>query len=64
MGWTVRCPFCWRLVLPEDSSLHYVLAPRLSYHLWDAHPAETAILRLHLERPPAEWPEISEEVAA
>lgn len=59
-GWQLRCPVCWRQVLPLDGSLHYLLAPRLAYHLWDAHPAEAAILRLHLFRPPAQWPEAIE----
>lgn len=59
-GWSVRCPFCWRLVLPTNASLHFAVAPRLSYHLWDEHPAQAAILRLHLFRPPDHWPELVE----
>lgn len=61
-GWSLRCPFCWRLLLPEDALLHLTLAPRMAHHLWDAHPFETRILQLHLERPPTEWPVL--EVAA
>jgi len=57
-GYTLRCPFCWRLLLPTDGLLHLALAPRLVYHLWDSHPYEAAILRLHLVNPPDEWPEI------
>jgi hypothetical protein len=32
----------------------------LAFHLWEVHPAETAILRLHLSRPPQSWPELIE----
>jgi hypothetical protein len=60
-GWSVRCPFCWRQLLPTAGLLHLLLAPRLAYHLWDEHPYEAAILRLHLAKPPAEWPELAEE---
>jgi hypothetical protein len=59
-GWSLRCPFCWRLLLPTDASLHFALAPRLAFHMWQEHPADTAILRLHLGRPPANWPELVE----
>jgi len=55
LGWNLRCPVCWRLLLPTDGLLALVLAPRLAYHLWDRHPYEAAILRLHLNRPPDEW---------
>lgn len=62
-GWTLRCPVCHRVVLPEEAPLHVTVAPRLAYHLRDAHPYEADILRLHLNHPPAEWPEIVGEVA-
>jgi hypothetical protein len=55
-GYSLRCPMCHRVVLPEDGLLHLLLAPRLAFHLWDEHPYEAAILRLHLERPPDAWP--------
>lgn len=57
-GWSLRCPVCWRLVLPADGSLHFAVAPRWAFHLWDEHPAEAAILRMHLFRPPERWPEL------
>jgi len=60
-GWTIRCPFCHRVLLPTDGLLHLALAPRLAYHLWDAHPYETRILQLHLERPSDEWPLLAAE---
>ena len=64
MSWDVRCPFCWRLVLPSDeASLYYVLAPRLAFHLYDEHPYEATTLRLRLENPPTEWPVIEAAVA-
>lgn len=63
-AWNVRCPFCWRLLLPsDDASLHYVLAPRLAHHMYDAHPYEATTLCLALEHPPAEWPVIEEDAA-
>jgi hypothetical protein len=57
-GWSLRCPVCWRLVLPADGSLHFAVAPRLSWHLWSDHPFETRLLLLHLSNPPREWPEL------
>ena len=57
VGFSVCCPFCLRAVLPDDGLLHLLLAPRLAYHLWDEHPYEAAILLLHLQHPPARWPE-------
>jgi hypothetical protein len=62
-GWRVRCPFCWRQLLPLDGLLHLALAPRLAYHLWDEHPYEAAILRAHLLQPPSEWPELAREAS-
>jgi hypothetical protein len=62
-AWEIRCPFCWRLLLPADGNLHYFLIPRLVFHLYDAHPYEATTLRLRLEHPPAEWP-VLEEMAA
>lgn len=57
-GYTLDCPVCGRRVLPEQGLLHLALAPRLAYHLWDEHQYEAAILRLHLNHPPAAWPEL------
>lgn len=57
-GWSVRCPFCHRLLLPIGGLLHLALAPRLAYHLFDEHLYEAAILRIHLNRPPDRWPEL------
>jgi hypothetical protein len=62
-GWTVWCPICGWRVSPTDGSLIFEVAPRLAFHLWDAHPFEAAILRLFLNHPPAEWPVI-DDVAA
>lgn len=55
-GWNLMCPVCWRRFLPADGLLHLQLAPRFAHHLWDEHPYEAAVLRLHLTDPPAEWP--------
>ena len=57
-GWTVVRPFCWRRLLPTNSLIHLLLAPRFVWRLWDEHPHEAAILRLHLQSPPTEWPEV------
>lgn len=57
-GWSLRCPVCWRVILPTDALLHLAAAPRLAHHLWTEHAYEAAILRMHLDRPPSEWPEL------
>ncbi len=59
-GFSVVCPICDRPILPESGLLHLLLAPRLAYHLFEEHPYEAAIIRLHLNRPPEEWPEAEE----
>lgn len=59
-GFSLNCPVCARLILPDVASLHLLLAPRLAHHLWDRHAFETRILLLHLLNPPAEWPELIE----
>lgn len=63
MPLSLRCPICWRCLLPTNGLLAVRLAPRLEHHLWDEHPYEAAILRLHLTRPPGEWPIIEEGAA-
>jgi hypothetical protein len=57
---TACCPFCWRLILPTDASAHFAVLPRLSFHVWDEHAAEAALLLLHLEYSPKAWPELVE----
>lgn len=59
-GFQVDCPFCGLRLRPVNGLLHLALAPRLAFHLWEAHPYETRILQLHLERPPDEWPLIED----
>ena len=58
MPLSLRCPICWRCLLLTDGLLAVVLAPRLAHHLWDEYPYEAAILRLHLNWPPDEWPAV------
>ena len=62
-GWEVRCPFCWRQVLPTDASLHYVVMPRLVWHMLE-DPYEATSLRLRLADPPSAWPVLDEAEAA
>lgn len=54
--WQVRCPICHRLVIPTWASLHYVILPRLAWHMLEQHPFEATSLRLRLSQPPSEWP--------
>lgn len=56
-GWSLVCPVCWRSLLPVDGLLSDLM-PRLAFHLWDEHDLEAAFLRLALNNPPAEWPEM------
>jgi hypothetical protein len=65
-GFSLNCPVCLKPTLPEVGLLHLALALRWAYHLFNAHPYEAHVLRLHLNQPPDEWPVIEpdEEWAA
>lgn len=59
-GFSLWCPVCLRPILPERGLLHLALAPRWAWHMKSEHEYEAAILRLHLNRPPDEWPVVEE----